>query len=260
MMYKGYLIDLDGTMYRGDARIEGAKEFIEAIYEAGRPYLFITNNSSATQEEVAAKLTRMGIRATKEQVVTSALATANYIKRKKDQARVYMIGENGLKQALTDSGAILTDQMVDFVVSGIDRDISYDKLATACLLIREGATFISTNKDAAIPTEQGLFPGNGALTSVLTVSTGVEPLFVGKPEAIIMEEALALIDMDRADVLMVGDNYETDILAGIRAEIDTLMLLTGFSTREDIVHKREQPTYVEKDLRAWLRNRQAPVV
>lgn len=258
-MYKGYLIDLDGTMYRGNERIDGAKEFIDGIHDAGYPYLFVTNNSSATQEEIAAKLTGMGIHARKEQIVTTALATANYIKRQKEQARVYMIGESGLKQALMESGAILADQAVDFVVSGIDRDISYEKLSKACVLIRDGAVFLSTNKDAAIPTERGLLPGNGALTSVLTVSTGVEPVFVGKPEAIIMEEALALIGLGREDVLMVGDNYETDISAGIHAQIDTLMVLTGFSTKEDIAKQSKQPTYLRHDLKGWMQNRQAAV-
>jgi 4-nitrophenyl phosphatase len=253
LTYKGYLIDLDGTMYRGEESIEGAKEFIGHLYEQDLPYLFITNNSSASRAEVAEKLTRMGMKATEKQIVTSAVATANYIKRKQVGASVFVIGERGLRDALTDNGCIITDVQADFVVIGIDRDITYEKLATAGLLIRRGATFISTNKDAAIPTERGLLPGNGALTAVLTYSTGTQPLYIGKPEKWIMEEALELIGLKRKDVVMVGDNYQTDILAGIHANIDTLMVLTGFSSHEDLQKVDVQPTHVIEHLTDWIK-------
>lgn len=258
-MYKGYFVDLDGTMYRGNKRIDGAKEFINELRNRGLPYLFITNNSSATQKDVAEKLNQMGIYSKETQIITSAIATAKYIKRQKENAKVYVIGENGLYEALKNEGIEIADTQVDYVVTGIDRDISYEKLAQASLYIQQGATFISTNPDAAIPTERGLLPGNGALTSVLSVCTGVEPIFIGKPKKHIMNEALQIIGLSHEEVLMVGDNYETDILAGIHANIDTLAVLTGFTTKDDVEKVDRKPTYVMNNLVEWLHKRQAKV-
>src|SRR5699024_4752491 len=159
----------------------------------------------------------------------------------------------GLHQALEHEGLqIVTDEKCDFVVIGLDRKITYNKLAKACLAIRNGAKFISTNSDIAIPTEQGLLPGNGALTSVITVSTGVEPIFIGKPEKIIMEEALLMLKLKKDETLMVGDNYNTDILAGINAGIDTLMVFTGITSYADYPKLPKKPTYHVKNLFEWI--------
>ena len=253
--YKAYLIDLDGTLYKGNETIDGAKAFISYLNQHQIPHLYVTNNSTKEPEEVATKLSSMGLDAKATEVVTSALATAEYISETSPGASVYMLGGTGLKKALTSHGLQLkNDEFVDYVVIGLDEAVTYEKLATATLGVRNGATFISTNKDAAIPTEEGLLPGNGSLTSVVSVSTGVAPIFVGKPEPIIMEEALRMIGLDREEVLMVGDNYTTDILAGVHARMDTLMVLTGFSSREDVadVPKAEKPTYIMDDLYSWI--------
>ncbi|WP_445324016.1 TIGR01457 family HAD-type hydrolase [Pseudogracilibacillus sp. ICA-222130] len=257
MRYKGYLIDLDGTMYRGTAPIDGAGDFIETLQAQHIPYVFVTNNSSATEAMVVEKLARFGIDTTPDHVLTSATATAKYIARAQQGATCYIIGEKGLHEACEKAGLKKSASDADFVVMGIDREISYEKLKTAALHVRRGATFISTNKDAAIPTEEGLLPGNGSLTSVVSVSTGVAPIFVGKPEPIIMEEALRMIGLDRKEVLMVGDNYTTDILAGVHARMDTLMVLTGFSSREDVVGvpEAEKPTYIMDDLHVWRKEK-----
>lgn len=252
MQYKGYLIDLDGTMYRGNEQITGAKEFIDYLNEKKLPYLFITNNSTLTREAVVEKLANFDITTTKDHVLTSAIATANYIKTLNKRARCYVVGEKGLKHAIEEVGLHLTEDHCDYVVVGLDREITYEKIAKANLLIRDGATFISTNKDAAIPTEIGLLPGNGALTAAIAVSSGATPLFIGKPDKIIMEEALKLLTLTRENVLMIGDNYQTDILAGIRAEMDTLMVLTGFSKREDVAELEAQPTYIVENLLEWM--------
>src|SRR5699024_6289449 len=174
-------------------------------------------------------------------------------------AKVYMIGEEGLRQALRQSGIEITEDDADYVVIGMDRQISYEKLAAASMQIQKGATFISTNKDAAIPTERGLLPGNGSLTSVVSICTGVAPIFIGKPESFIMKEALDIIGLDPGEVMMVGDNYETDIMAGIAANIDTLMVLTGFSTREDVEHVKHQPTYIMRNITEWMGKSQTRV-
>ncbi|MFK2826502.1 TIGR01457 family HAD-type hydrolase [Bacillus sp. B190/17] len=250
--YKGYLIDLDGTMYRGKEEIKEARYFIQRLHEKGIPYLFVTNNSSRTPIQVAEKLTRFHIPAAPEQVFTASMAAANYIFERDKQASIYIIGEEGLHSALKEKGFHLVQHdHPDFVVMGIDREISYEKLSAACLAVRNGAVFISTNGDIAIPTERGLMPGNGALTSAVAVSTGRKPIFIGKPEAIIMEQALRVLGTKKEDTLMVGDNYQTDILAGIRAGIDTLLVHTGITRVEHLAEVEQQPVYTRNNLDEW---------
>ncbi|KKB44425.1 TIGR01457 family HAD-type hydrolase [Bacillus thermotolerans] len=250
--YKGYLIDLDGTMYRGKAEIKEAKHFIERLNEKGIPYLFVTNNSSRTPQQVADKLRSFHIPASSDQIFTTSLATASYVAERKEAASVYVIGEEGLRSALESKGLqLVEDEHPDFVITGIDRDITYEKLATACLAIRNGASFVSTNGDVVIPTERGLLPGNGALTALVAVSTETEPVFIGKPEAIIMEQALQVLGTVKEETLMVGDNYKTDILAGIRAGMDTLLVHTGVTQKEHLKQVDEQPTYTRDTLDDW---------
>lgn len=251
--YKGYLIDLDGTMFRGNEPIDGASLFIDVLNEQEIPYLFVTNNSSATSEAVVAKLNAMNIKANKNQVITSSKASANYIAKVRENPIVFMIGEQGLYEALKEKGIEVTDRDdANVVVVGIDRNINYEKLSNAALAVRKGALFISTNSDVAIPSERGLLPGNGSLTAVISVSTGREPTFIGKPEAIIIDEALDQLRVPKDEVMMVGDNYATDITAGIRAGIDTLMVFTGVTQKEELMKVEIQPTYHVNNLHEWV--------
>ncbi|MGD6817312.1 TIGR01457 family HAD-type hydrolase [Metabacillus sp. 84] len=250
--YKGYLIDLDGTMYKGTERIEEAGQFVRLLKEKEIPYLFVTNNSSATPEKVAEKLNAFDIPCLPEQVFTTSQATANYMDEQKAGRSVYIIGEEGIREALADKGFEEGDETADFAVVGIDRGITYEKLAKACLAVRNGARFISTNGDIAIPTERGLLPGNGSLTSVIAVSTGIEPTFIGKPEPIIMEQALEVLGTAKEDTLMVGDNYATDIMAGIRTGMDTLIVHTGVTLKEHLEAVEIQPTYAVHSLEEWF--------
>lgn len=249
--YKGYLIDLDGTMYRGSERIEAASDFVKRLIESGIPYLFVTNNSSRTPVQVAEKLRAFDIPVTEQQVFTTSQATANYIYEKKQDATVYIIGEEGLRTAIAEKGLNEAGENAEFVVMGIDREISYEKLAVACLAVRNGATLISTNGDIAIPTERGLLPGNGSLTSVVSVSTQTKPIFIGKPESIIMEQALKVLGTAKEETLMVGDYYDTDIMAGINAGMDTLLVHTGVTTRELLEGYEVKPTYTVDTLDQW---------
>jgi 4-nitrophenyl phosphatase len=249
--YQGYLIDLDGTVYRGTEVIQEAADFVKKLNEFHLPYLFVTNNSSRTPEQVAEKLSDFGIETEEKQVFTTSQATANYIYEQKNDASVYVIGEEGILTAIKEKGLSFGDEKADFVVIGIDHAISYEKFAVACLAIRNGATFVSTNADIAIPTERGLMPGNGSLTSVLTVSTQTEPIFIGKPESIIMEQALKVLGTKKEDTLMVGDYYDTDIMAGMNAGIDTLLVHTGVTTKEMLVGYEKKPTYVIDALDQW---------
>jgi 4-nitrophenyl phosphatase len=250
--YKGYLIDLDGTMYAGTQVIPGAPEFIDRLNAAGIPYLFVTNNSSRTPEQVAEKLVKMGIRTTPENVFTTSRATAQFIHDEKPGASVYVIGEDGILEALAEQGLeVVTHENPDYVVTGIDRGITYEKLAGACLSVRNGARFISTNGDIAIPTERGFMPGNGSLTSVVSVSTETQPVFIGKPEPIIIEQAMAVLGTSTEETIMVGDYYDTDIRAGIGIGIDTLLVHTGVTQPEFLKRYEVQPTHTRKNLNEW---------
>ncbi|MFC7439682.1 TIGR01457 family HAD-type hydrolase [Laceyella putida] len=251
--YHGYLIDLDGTLFRGTERIDGALEFIEWLHKQDVPYLYLTNNSTRTPEQVAEKLRQFGFPATAEQVYTSALAAAQYVKQELNAPSVFVIGEEGLQQAFRDQGIRLTDENPDVVVSGLDRAFTYDKMKKACLSIRAGATFIGTNADRALPTEAGLLPGSGSLAMGMAYATGVDPLFIGKPEPIIMRLALQALGVPPERVLVIGDNLDTDILAGVRSGIDTLLVFTGITTREMARASAVRATYEVENLRDWIK-------
>ena len=249
--YKGYFIDLDGTMYRGSERIVAAVEFVKRLKEKDIPYLFVTNNSTRTPAQVAEKLGAFEIPAEESQVFTTSMATANFIAGQKSDASICMIGEEGLHAALSEKGFKMAGENADFVVVGLDRDINYEKLAVACLAVRNGAKFISTNADIALPTERGFMPGNGSLTSVISVSTQTKPIFIGKPESIIMEQALKVLGTPKEETLMVGDYYDTDIMAGINAGMDTLLVHTGVTTKELLAGYHQMPTYTVDSLDEW---------
>ncbi|WP_062354627.1 TIGR01457 family HAD-type hydrolase [Bacillus kwashiorkori] len=249
--YKGYLIDLDGTMYRGTEKIAAASDFVKSLVEANIPYLFLTNNSTRTPEQVASKLNEFDIPANSEQVFTSSLATANYIYNLQKGAKIYCIGEEGLFAALEEYGFQMAKEDADYVVVGLDREVTYEKFAIACLAIRNGAKFISTNGDIALPTERGFMPGSGSLAALVSCSTATKPVTIGKPENIITDLALKVLGTKKEETLMVGDNYDTDILAGMNAGIDTLLVLTGVTTVEQLQKIDKQPTHIIQSLDEW---------
>ncbi|RST58918.1 TIGR01457 family HAD-type hydrolase [Siminovitchia terrae] len=249
--YEGYLIDLDGTMYRGKESIPEAVQFVARLRKKDIPFLFVTNNSSKTPRQVAEHLNHLGMEAKEEEVFTTSMAAANYLYDHHPNTSIYVIGETGLMSALEERGLKLTDEDPEAVIIGIDRKITYEKLAKACLSVRKGAMFFSTNGDIALPTEKGLLPGNGAITSVVSISTQTEPIFIGKPHRIIMEQALKVLGSIKEKTLMVGDNYDTDILAGINIGMDTLLVHTGVTTREALKEKKSQPTHVLDTLEEW---------
>ncbi|MFC6464468.1 TIGR01457 family HAD-type hydrolase [Marinilactibacillus sp. GCM10026970] len=250
--YKGYLIDLDGTMYKGDEPITEAPAFIERLRSAGKKFLFVTNNSTSSPEDVAIKLkNQFDIEAHENEIYTSSLATADYLKTLGGYS-VYVIGEKGLQQALEQAGFVVDEEKPDHVVVGLDRTLTYEKCEKATLAIQKGANFVATNKDTNLPTERGMVPGAGSLVALIEKATRVTPTFVGKPQSIIMDEALKRIGLTKSEVLMIGDNYETDILAGINNDIDTLLVYTGFTKEADLINVKEQPTYTIQTLDEWV--------
>lgn len=249
--YNGYLIDLDGTVYNGTEKIPAAVEFVKVLNEKKIPYLFLTNNSTKHPRDVAEKLRAMDIEATENQVLTTSMATAKYVSKEHPGAKVYPIGEEGLIMALEAEGLVLTDDDPDYVVMGLDREITYEKLSIGALAIRNGAKFVATNGDIKLPSERGFLPGAGSIISVLSVTTEIEPKFIGKPEPIMVEQALEVLGTSKAETLMVGDNYYTDILAGIHAGVDSLLVFTGVTVPEDLQAVDKQPTYTIQSLTDW---------
>ncbi|MCG5252699.1 TIGR01457 family HAD-type hydrolase [Brevibacillus agri] len=250
--YKGYLIDLDGTIYRGNEPIPGAAEFVRYLKANRIPYLFLTNNSSASAERVAARLSGMGVEATAQDVYTTSMATVEYLQEKAPAgASVYAIGEEGLLSQLEAAGFRLTADDPAYVIVGIDRAFTYEKLTIATRAIRAGATFIATNADAALPTDNGLFPGNGSLVAAVSVASATKPIVIGKPEPIIVRYALSVLGTEASETLIVGDNLFTDIEAGANSGLDSLLVLTGYSTREEAARHAVQPTHIANDLPEW---------
>lgn len=240
--YKALLIDLDGTMYHGDTPIEGASQLITYLQEHNWQYRFVTNNSSATAEQVAERLNAMGISANAEHICTSAQATAHYIAQQSGQYRpkVFMIGEQGLRNALLEAGIELTDQHPDYVVQGIDKSFNYDKATQAITLIREGATFIMTNPDLLLPANGGFIPGAGSIGAMLQASSGKKPIVIGKPSSILVQYALSQLGIEAHEALVVGDNMSTDIAAGVHSGCGTVLLYTGLTNANNKSYYTEQ--------------------
>lgn len=252
MAYKGYLIDLDGTIYKGRERIPAGERFIQRLQEQEIPYLLVTNNTTRTSQMVQDMLAQQfNIQTPLETIYTATMATVDYMKDMDRGQTVYVIGETGLKSAISEAGYIEDKENPAYVVVGLDSQVTYDMLATATLAIAKGALFIGTNPDLNIPTERGLMPGAGSLVALLEAATRVKPVFIGKPNAIIMNKALDILQVERSEAIMVGDNYLTDIMAGIQNDIASLLVTTGFTKAEEVPNLPIQPDYVVASLDEW---------
>lgn len=228
---QGLLLDLDGTIYRGREPIPGADRLIRLLKDNGLPFRFVTNNSSAAPELVAQRLQAMGIDAKPQDVCTSAQAAARHVADKRPGARVIVIGERGLREALSEAGLNLVEQEADVVVQGIDRAFTYDKAAAAVQAILGGAEFVLTNPDLLLPSDSGLEPGAGSIGAMIAAASGREPVVIGKPSSILMDYALAELGKEARETWVVGDNLATDIAAGKAASCGTILVLTGLTTR-----------------------------
>ncbi len=242
------IIDMDGVLWRGDNPLPGLVEFFATLRRRGITFVLATNNATQTPEQYLAKLARMGVQAAREEILTSSQATAIYLtQHSANGARVYVIGEDGIRQALRESGFKLLDLYqveAEYVVVGMDRGLSWDKLATATLNIRAGAQFIGTNGDASLPTERGIIHGNGSILAALSTATGVTPTVIGKPEPIMYQQAMARLGGSASDTWALGDRLETDILGARRAGIPSILVLSGVATREELAACDYQPEVV----------------
>lgn len=243
------LIDLDGVLYRGNTAIDHAQSFIVWLRTQGMTFRLVTNNATLTPAQYVDKLAGMDIAVQPEEVFTSSLATALYLKRQTDSARTaYVIGEEGLRSALDEIGVRITDDRPAWVIVGLDRELTYEKLATAALGIAAGARFLGTNPDTSFPSERGLVPGAGAIQAALTATTGVRPAVVGKPEPLMLQLAMDQLGGSLTDTAMLGDRLDTDIQGAQTMNMPSILVLTGVSKREELASNPLHPTLVVDDL------------
>lgn len=259
----GLIIDMDGVLWHGNNPINGLVEFFSTLNELSIPYVLATNNASLTQQQYVDKLAKMNVTMPIDRILTSSMATVNYLLEHlpSEKRRVFVIGEDGLRQPLLDNGFLLTDnyqvnqtdkgitnQGADFVVSGLDRSLTWDKLATATLNINAGAAFYATNADTSLPTELGDVMGNGGILAALEAVTGIKAISIGKPEPILYQQALALLGTTKDNTIAIGDRLNTDILGAVNAGMRSIMVLTGISSEQDISDVDYSPTWLMADI------------
>lgn len=251
------IMDMDGVLWRDNDPLPGLAPFFGYLHAEAIPYALATNNSSKTPAEYAAKLARFGVTVAPERIITSSVAAARFLQKRKPGARVFAVGMPGMFRTLEAHGFTLTDTDVDFVVVGIDWEVTYAKIATASRLIRQGATFIGTNPDLTFPTPDGLVPGAGSIIAAVQAASETTPIMIGKPETAMFEMALDFLGAPRARTAMLGDRLETDILGGQRAGLRTILVCTGIHTRADVAASGVQPDLIFDDLPDFLRRWQA---
>ena len=257
------IIDMDGVLWHGNNAVSGLKDFFIALRESTIPFVLATNNASLTQQQYVDKLASMGVDVERNEILTSSMATASYMDKHQpaDKRRVFVIGEAGLRQPLIDYGFTLTDlyqvdqpekgiinEGADSVVSGLDRQLTWDKLATATLNLNAGATFYATNSDTSLPTELGVVMGNGGTLAALEAVTGVKAISIGKPEPILYQQALQTLGTTAANTIAIGDRLNTDILGAVNAGMRSIMVLGGISTEADIELVDYEPTWLMQDI------------
>ncbi|MEX1200657.1 MAG: HAD-IIA family hydrolase [Methylophaga sp.] len=261
----GLIIDMDGVLWHGNQPLPGLNDFFATLRELQILFVLATNNASLTQQQYIDKLAAMSVEVSPSEILTSSMATARYLKENlsADQRRVYVIGEEGLTKPLQQQGFTLTDlyqvnqpekginnEGADIVVSGLDRKLTWDKLATATLNIRAGAAFYATNADTTLPTELGEVMGNGGVLAALTAATGQTPIVIGKPEPILYQQALEILGTDQHNTIAIGDRLNTDILGAVNAGMRSLMVLTGVSSEADVAEVDYAPDWILPDIRA----------
>jgi len=228
-----WLMDMDGVLVREESAIPGADRFLARLRELGRPFLVLTNNSIYTRRDLAARLRVSGLEVPEESIWTSALATARFLEDQRPDGSAFVIGEAGLTTALHQAGYTMTDRQPDYVVLGETRTYSFERITLAIRLIVNGARFIATNPDPTGPSPDGPTPATGSVAALISHATSVQPYFVGKPNPLMMRSALNAIDAHSETAAMVGDRMDTDVVSGLEAGLETVLVLTGVTTRAE---------------------------
>lgn len=247
-MNTGYLIDMDGVIYRGTELIPGARDLILRLLVEEIPFTFLTNNSQRSRRDVATKLNRLGIPIEERHVFTCAMATARFLARQRPGGTAYVIGESGLINALHANGYSIVDTHPDYVVVGEGRTLSFEMVERAVQLILDGARLIATNLDPNCPTASGTRPGCGAVVALLEKATGVKAFSVGKPSPIMMRAARKEIGLEAAETIVIGDTMDTDILGGVQMGYRTILVLSGVTTRSDLQNFAYRPDIVVESI------------
>src|SRR5580693_6257748 len=240
-MKHGYLIDMDGVLYRGTEVITGADTFIQQLRAREIPFRLLTNNSQRTRRDVVAKLNRMGIDVDEEHIFTSAMATARFLARQSPGGTAFVIGEGGLLTALHQNGYAVVDHEPDYVVVGEGRTFNLELVEAAVRMILRGAKLIATNLDPNCPTQDGTRPGCGAMVAMLETATGVKAFSVGKPSPVMMRAARKELGLATDETTIIGDTMETDILGGVQLGFHTVLVLSGGTKREDLPRYTYRP-------------------
>jgi NagD protein len=225
-------MDMDGVLVHEQQAVPGADRFLGRLREREAPFLVLTNNSIYTPRDLSARLLASGLEVPEQAIWTSALATARFLDDQRPRGSAFVIGEAGLTTALHEAGYTLTEREPDYVVLGETRTYSFERITLAIRLIVSGARFIATNPDATGPSQEGPLPATGSVAALITRATGVDPYYVGKPNPLMMRSALNAIDAHSETTAMIGDRMDTDVVAGIEAGLETILVLTGISTRE----------------------------
>ncbi|MFN2304689.1 MAG: HAD-IIA family hydrolase [Anaerolineales bacterium] len=246
---KNFLIDMDGVLVEGKSLIPGADKFIAKLNKQNRKFLLLTNNPLYTPRDLAHRLQEKGLDIEESQINTSALATASFLHNQRPDGKAYVIGESGLTEAIHGIGYVITDINPDYVVLGETLSYDFQKIKKAILLIHyEGALFIATNPDPSGPSEGGLVPACGAMASLIEAASGIAPLFIGKPNALMMRTALNYINVHSENTIMIGDRMDTDIVAGVTSGMETILVLSGSTKEEDIDKYPYVPTHIKKSV------------
>ena len=224
---RSWLMDMDGVLVREQDAVPGAPEFIARLKELGIPFLLLTNNSIYTPRDLAARLIRTGLEVPEGSIWTSALATAQFLDDQRPGGSAFVIGESGLTTALHEKGYTLTERDPDYVILGETRTYSFERITQAIRLIAAGSRFIATNPDNVGPTPEGPLPATGSVAALVSRATGVDPYYVGKPNPLMMRSALNAIDAHSETTAMIGDRMDTDIVAGLEAGLETILVRTG---------------------------------
>src|SRR5438552_4940731 len=231
----GYLIDMDGVIYRGNQLIPGAERFIQELKTHDIPFLFLTNNSQRTRLDVATRLQRLGIDVEEGHVFTCAMATARFLAQQKPNGTAFVIGEGGLLNALHNNGYAIVDRDPDYVVVGEGRTFTFEVIEAALNMILAGAKLVATNMDPNCPTQHGMRPGCGAVVAMLEAAAGVRAFSVGKPSPVMLRGARKELGLTTDQTIVIGDTMETDIIGGAQLGFKTILVLSGGTRREDLV-------------------------
>lgn len=257
----GFLIDMDGVVYRGRQLIPGADRFIQLLLEREVPFAFLTNNSQRTRRDVVRKLAGMGIAVEEQHIFTCAMATARFLAAQKPQGTAFVIGEGGLLQALHANGYAIVEDDPDYVVVGEGRTFTMEMLEAAVRMILRGSKLIATNLDPNCPTAQGLRPGCGAIVAMLEAATGLKAFSVGKPSPVMMRAARKMLGLRTDETIVIGDTMETDILGGVSMGYRTVLVLSGSTSRGDLARYAYRPDLIVESLAdLWDEKRYAAAV